>query len=86
MHRIHGMHEQRRSPGRTQRGRNLARNDAALAHARDHHPAGAGIDQLDGIVESLSHGSRNAVGQRAQRLSLDPDYVFANVFHGRKRC
>ena len=37
-------------------------------------------------IESLRHRSGDAVGQRAQRLSFDPDYVFANVFHGRKRC
>ena len=73
-------------PVELKRGRDLARNDAALAHARDHHPAAAAVDQLDRIVESRSHRPRNAVGQRAQRLSLDPDYVFANVFHGSKRC
>ena len=46
----------------------------------------AAINQLDRIVESRSHRPRDAVGQRTQRLSLDSDYVFANVFHGSKRC
>jgi hypothetical protein len=84
MHRVDGMHEQRGSSGRTQSRCDLASNDAALAHARDHYSPGAGVDQLDGVVESRSHGARNPVGQRAQGLSLDPDDVFANLLHGKK--
>jgi hypothetical protein len=79
------VHEQRRSPGRTQGGCNLARNDAALAHARDHHPPGTGVDQKDCGIEGRSHRAPDAVGQSAQSLSLDPDYIFANAFHGGKQ-
>ena len=80
------MHEQCRRPGRTQRSRDLARNDATLAHARDHYPAAAGIDQFDRLVERLGHGTGDAIRQRTQGLSFDPDYVFADMLHGRKRC
>jgi hypothetical protein len=85
MHGVNRMHEQSWSPSRTQGGGDLARNDATLAHARDHHPPSAGINQPDREVEGRSHGARNAVSQSAQSLSLDANYVFANVLHGRKQ-
>ena len=84
--RVYRMHEQSRGPGRTQRGRNLARDNATLAHARNHDPARAGVDQLDRLVESFRHRACDAVSQRGQRIGLNPDYVLADMFHGRKRC
>src|SRR5450755_2105064 len=84
MHSVDGMHKQRGSAGRTQGGCDLARNDAALAHARDYNPAGADINHLDRLIERRRHWTRNAVGQSTQSFSLDPNNVFANVLHGKK--
>src|SRR5258707_325733 len=73
--------ECRRSSG-AERGGDLASDDAALAHAGDDDASGAGGEQRDGAFEILGHRSADAVGERAQRFSLDADYVLAGVLHG----
>ncbi len=72
---------QRRRPGRAERGRNLARDDPALAHAGYHHAAAAGIQAFHGALKILRHGTINAVGQFAQRFRFNAYYVGTSGFH-----
>ena len=53
----------------------LSRDDPALAHARDHHAAAAGIQAFHGAHKVLRHWPINAFGQIAQRFRLNADYV-----------
>ena len=81
---FHGMQEQCRRPSRTQRSRNLAGDEPALAHASDYHPSGTAVQQLHCAAECLRHGAGNAVGQGPKGFSFNADNVFANAIHGRK--
>ena len=57
-------------PGGGEGGRDLLADDAALAHARDHHAPGAGEEDLDGAVEA-----RVDAGQEVQDgLGLDLEH------------
>src|SRR5437868_2356092 len=76
------MHKQCGSSNRTQSCCNLARNNPALAHASHHHAAAASIHQIHRALESLRHWSGNAVRQCTQRFRLNPNYIFAGMFHG----
>ena len=82
MHRIHRVQIQRRCPGGTERRRNLARNQPALAHAGHHHAPRATKQQLHGALKRLRHGAPNPVRQRAQGLRLNAHHVLASMFHG----
>ena len=73
------MQKHRRRAGRTQRGRDLARHQPALAHASDHHPALAGLHQVERALKGLCHRPGNALGQRLQRLRLNADYISAKM-------
>ena len=62
------MKKQRRRAGGAERGGDLLRDDAALAHAGDHDAAvglAAAEDQLDGAGERFGHGA----SRRAARAS-----------------
>src|SRR5437016_1365958 len=74
----------RRRAGRTERGCDLARDDAALPHARHNYAPAASMQHLDGGIEGTSHGAGDAVSQRAQRLRLNADHVFADGSHSGK--
>jgi hypothetical protein len=47
------MKEERRGPGGSEGGRDLLRDQPALAHAGDDHPAGAGDQRLHRAIEAL---------------------------------
>src|SRR5271170_394903 len=75
------MQIQRRSPRRTQRRRNLARDQPALSHPRNHHASRAPEHQLHRPLKRPRHGPANAVRQRPQRLRLNAHHVLASMFH-----
>ena len=86
MHRLNRMHIKRRRAGRVERCRYLARDDSALTHTRDHHPAATCVHQIHGAIERLRHGTGNAIGQSAQCFRFDAHHIFPDVFHGRTEC
>jgi len=66
--------KRRRACG-TERSGDFASNDPALAHARYHHAATAGIQAFHSAFKVLRHRPVNAFGQFAQRFRLNADYV-----------
>src|SRR5215471_9167508 len=84
MHGFGGMKEYRRRAGGTQSRGNLARDDPALAHPADHDATATPIEQVNGAMESVRHGSGDPVRQGAERPGLNPDYIFPYAVH-RKR-
>jgi len=70
VYRLGGMQKQCRAAGGTERGRNLLRNDAALAHAGHHNSAvlmSAAHDQPHSAGERLGHRPSRRAGQGFQR-------------------
>src|SRR5262249_17462046 len=61
----------------TQRGGNLAADDAALAHACDNHASLADLQKLERPLEPCGHRPGEAVSQRVQGLGLGAHHVFA---------
>jgi hypothetical protein len=84
VHSFDRVHEERGRAGRTQGGRNLARNDATFSHASYYNPSFAREEQLHRLIESACHGTGNTIRERSQRFGLNADYAFTNVFHGKR--
>ena len=86
VHRLGRMQEQRGCPRARQRGGDLPADDARLAHAREDHPATAGAQQLDRLVEPAV----DARDQREDRgcLGLENLAREVEVSHGSEslRC
>jgi hypothetical protein len=67
------MQKQRRGASGAERGGDFLRDDAAFAHARDHHAAvqlAAAQNHFDGTREGRRHGSIEARGENLKRGSL----------------
>src|SRR5581483_5406958 len=73
------MQKQRRRARGAKRGRYLAPDDAAFAHAGDDDASFAGMQKIKGALEIRRHRSPDARCQLAQSLSLNTDDVFANM-------
>ena len=80
------MQVERRRSRRTERCGNLARDQAALAHARSNHASGTAVEQLDCAREVLRHGPADTVSQPPQGISLDANNVLSGAIHGKKEC
>src|SRR5256886_5651838 len=78
---FHRMHKQRGRSGRIQRSRNLAGDDATLAHARDHNSATAAMNQFDCAIESVGHGS----DRKSTRLNSSHSQISYAVFCLKKK-
>ena len=81
VHGFGGMQKQRGTASGGERGRDLARDQSALAHASDHDAAGATIQHFNRAIEVLAHGPGKPVSQSAQGCGFNANNIFANTFH-----
>src|SRR5690242_4530507 len=78
-----GMKIQRRRPGGTERRSDFSRDDAALAHARNHHATAAGMQALNHALKIGAHRPGNAFRQLPQCFRLNADNIGPYGFHSR---
>lgn len=81
MDRFCGMQKHGWCSGGTERRRDLARDDAALAHSGDNDASVAGVQHIDDLRERSCHRARKTVSERAKRFGFRSDDIGAYDVH-----